>query len=367
MLTLAEAVSNHYHFLTELAAKLLWVRGRGWPTSAGGAPVPLLLAPGAGGREAVLDLLALLGRSAEELPEQAESYHCRFEALHVPVWSRVAPAERPTDEVYHAPAGQLLLARRELLDAARKALGPDAFDRQERVLVVTRQDARTRRALELFDAVASVAPATLFQPGRLLEQAATFARHRVVVAPTGAALANMVFMPQDGAVVLLPGAPWSEHWHHLAAVLQSARLLAGGLHVVAMASSPFAGDYALTAESCADLLGALRALLPPGSQGSGRPPPACAGAQPEGAPVCRAAAGLGPTACFDWASFEAEPNVTYWHSATEQYYARASVACSRSRSRRGDTLATLLSAARVACAQASVRRTTEVELEADGT
>merc|ERR1712107_523760 len=81
------------------------------------------------------------------------------------------------------------------------------------------------------------------------------------VAPSGAALANLVFSPSSAAFVFLPLVPWNEHYHHLAAVLASAGLLQGGFHIVASLSSSYAGSYHVTQTGCTDLLSVVGELL----------------------------------------------------------------------------------------------------------
>jgi len=297
ILSLAEVASNYYHFLTEFVAKLLWAQHIGWPSDLVGAAVPLLLTAEVATFTLVQEAVALLGIPTVTLPEASISYRCRLRALHVPAWSAVSYSDRPMDEVYLAPATQLLGLRAFFARA-------DAEERSERVLVVTRADAGKRRFAGLADLISRVAPVEVFEAGSLEQQARVFSQHHVVVSPCGAALANIIFMPGNGAVVLLPCVPWNEHYHHITAVLASAGLLTRGLHVVASAAAVFAGDYHLSPVGCQDLLAAVTGLAGSQSRAASADIAAspCAGlAPPPPVQVC----GLGPTGCLDWPGFEA--------------------------------------------------------------
>eukprot|EP00929_Paragymnodinium_shiwhaense_P048448 TRINITY_DN24490_c0_g1_i6.p5 TRINITY_DN24490_c0_g1~~TRINITY_DN24490_c0_g1_i6.p5 ORF type:complete len:126 (-),score=21.63 TRINITY_DN24490_c0_g1_i6:417-794(-) len=110
----------------------------------------------------------------------------------------------------------------------------------------------------------------------------------------------MVFMPPDGAVVLLPCVPWNEHYQHIAASLQSlAGLLQGGLHVLVPGGAAYNSNFTLDPASCAALLRVVRSLdgedaSLPALLAEGEP---CSKfAAPRQVPIC----GRSPSACFPW-------------------------------------------------------------------
>eukprot|EP00928_Gymnodinium_smaydae_P081255 TRINITY_DN64801_c0_g1_i1.p1 TRINITY_DN64801_c0_g1~~TRINITY_DN64801_c0_g1_i1.p1 ORF type:complete len:312 (-),score=20.00 TRINITY_DN64801_c0_g1_i1:53-988(-) len=310
-------MSNYYHFLTELVGKTAWLRQQGWPTVyLGGAQVdaPLLLPPGASNQTLVRELILLLSLPTLELPDSKASYRCRFNELHVPVWGDAPESERPVDEVYLPPAGQVLSLRNLFALGSSDGLSDRSHSsvHVSSALVISRLDANKRRAPWLRDLVSAVVDNVQeFPGGTMREQAHIFAKQKLVISPHGAALANVIFMSVDSALVLLPQAPWYEHYHHLASVLRSAGLLRRGLHIVTtLVATGHAGDYELTTQSCNDLLEAVISASSLHGDKHLAAKTACSmitSARPSLPKICAG----GPTACLDWSLLDAfEPQHT---------------------------------------------------------
>lgn len=175
---------NYAHWMLEVVPRL-WYRDvypelRGLPIL-----VPALTRP------FQQETLAALGVAGQCVP-YADAF-VRFERLYSPTF--IAPGGYAPRQVHW------------LRDAFYRAFGVSPSERPGRRLFVSRQNARGRRCLN-HDAVEAHLRARGFETVVLealsvREQVAAFADAAVVVAPHGAGIANLVFLPDGAAVVEL--------------------------------------------------------------------------------------------------------------------------------------------------------------------